>query len=182
MTTPNDPGTTGRPVARNIAAIAEVEAVARRARTRIDRVTERVGRFAGTPWFIGVHLLWFAGWLGWNHNPLRAFDPYPFNLLTLIVALEAILLSTFVLISQNRMTAVANRREHIDLQINLLTEAEVTQALGLLHRISHHLGLEDPDSEAEVRDLSSRTDVLKVARDVDQHLAGEAERKPESSQ
>ena len=73
---------------------------------------------------------------------IEPFDPYPFSLLTMIVSLEAIFLSIWILISQNQMTRQADRREHLDLQINLLAEQESTATLRAVHGIAHHLGVD----------------------------------------
>ena len=72
---------------------------------------------------------------------VKAFDPYPFGLLTMVVSLEAIFLTIMVLISQNRMTMQADRRAHLDLQVNLLAEQEATAMVRMLERITLHLGL-----------------------------------------
>jgi uncharacterized membrane protein len=88
-----------------------------------------------------VHAVWFGGWIG--ENLLRGaagFDPYPFPLLTLIVSLEAIFLSTFILISQNRDAQLSERRSQLDLQINLLTEQENTKMLTMLEQIAKKVG------------------------------------------
>ena len=100
-----------------------------------------------------------------------AFDPYPFQLLCMLVSLEGVLLSTFVLIKQNRMSNRADRRAHLDLQMNLLTEKEVTKVIQLLERISDHLGLTD-HGDAETRELGQETAVDELARELDQRLPG----------
>jgi uncharacterized membrane protein len=79
--------------------------------------------------FIAIHIVWFTVWISLNLgriDGIHAFDPYPFTFLTMVVSLEAIFLSIFVLISQNRMAHQADRRAHLDLQINLLAEQENT--------------------------------------------------------
>ena len=95
--------------------------------------------------------------------------PYPFSFLTLIVSLEAIILSLFVLISQNRMSREADRRAHRDLQVNLLAEQENTKALEMLHRIAQQLGLEIP-REDEVHGLIEKTDIDRLASELDERL------------
>jgi uncharacterized membrane protein len=77
---------------------------------------------AGRMWFIVVHIGWFAVWilLNWVHSK-AAFDRLPFPFLTMIVSLESIFLSLFILMSQNRSSAQADQRNHLDLQINLLS-------------------------------------------------------------
>jgi uncharacterized membrane protein len=116
-----------------------------------------------------------VGWLVWNvAEPAHAFDAPPFKYLNLLLGIEAITVSTFVLISQNRMSVADTRREHLNLQVNMLAEAEMTNALNLLHRISRHLGLPDPARDAEARVLAARTDILEVAKHVDARLNADA--------
>jgi uncharacterized membrane protein len=97
-------------------------------------------------------VVWFAVWIAANVGilPVEPFDPYPFGMLTTIVSLEAIFLSTFVLVSQNRQAAIAERRAELDLQINLLAEHEVTRMLAMLDAISKRLDIKEvPHKELE---------------------------------
>jgi len=107
-----------------------------RAKRRQNRVADAITKVAGSMTFVYVHVVWFGLWI------ILRVERYPFGLLTMIVSLEAIFLSIFVLISQNRLTRQADRRAHLDLQINLLAEQEATMTLRLLQRICRHLGLE----------------------------------------
>src|SRR6185503_17053929 len=94
---------------------------------------------------------WFAVWIGWNvvAPPRLHFDPYPFTFLTFVVSLEAIFLSTFILISQNHEELLARRRNHLDLQINLLSEQENSQIIKMLTSIQSHLKMaRDPEGES----------------------------------
>jgi len=147
-------------VERNIAALAEVRHRKERTRDRQDRVADWMTGFSGSMTFVYLHVVWFGVWiavnLGWLGERWR-FDPYPFGLLTLIVSLEAIFLSTFVLLSENRQADVADQRADLDLQINLLTEHEVTRILTLVDAIADHLGLEagkDPELEELKKDIN----------------------------
>jgi uncharacterized membrane protein len=88
----------------------------------------------------------------------------------MLLALEAVLLSSFVLIRQHRMSEIADRRSHLDLQINLLAEKEVTKVIQLLHRMSSHLGIEEEVTDPEARELGKNTEVEDVARDLHPHL------------
>ena len=102
--------------------------------------------------FVWVHVLWFSVWIIANTAviPIKPIDPYPFSFLTLVVSLEAIFLSTFILISENRQARIDERRNHLDLQINLLAEQEYTKTLQLLEQIANKLGVDantDPDVE-----------------------------------
>ena len=89
------------------------------------------------------------------------FDSFPFNFLTLIVSLEAIFLSTFILISQNHETRLSERRNQLDLQINLLTEQENTKMLTLLGRIAEKVGVKiDDDPTLQVLEQATRPEQL----------------------
>jgi uncharacterized membrane protein len=108
---------------------------------RLEEAAKAVANFCGSMPFVWAHLIWFAGWTIINIAPgIRHFDPFPFNFLTLIVSLEAIFLSTFILISQNHERRLSERRNQLDLQINLLTEQENTKMLTLLGRIANKVG------------------------------------------
>lgn len=117
--------------------------------TRIERVADGLTRVASSTPFLVGHLLWFGGWVSWNMGAfgLRPFDPFPFGLLTMVVSLEAIFLSIFVLMAQGRESAIAELREEVTLQVNLRTEAEVTKVLqllaGLYTRQGYRLGEDD---------------------------------------
>jgi uncharacterized membrane protein len=107
--------------------------------------------------FVTIHVLLFAAWIAFNVLPgLQHFDPYPFTFLTLVVSLEAIFLSTFILISQNYDMRISERRNQLDLQINLLAEQENTKMLQMLERIARKLGADDCDDQ-QVRALEEAT-------------------------
>lgn len=140
---------------RNIDTMAEVRAAEREHESPQDRLAEWLTGFSGNMWFVYLHVAWFGWWIainvGWiGHS---RFDPFPFGLLTLIVSLEAIFLSTFVLISQNRASEVADMRADLDLQIDLLAEYEVTQVLQLVRSVGEKLGVEQC-STPELEELS----------------------------
>ncbi|WP_033280329.1 DUF1003 domain-containing protein [Streptomyces sp. NRRL F-525] len=102
-----------------------------------DRVADAITAFAGTMLFVYIHALWFAVWIALNEGLLGQggiFDPYPYGLLTMIVSLEAIFLSTFVMVSQNRQATRENVRADLDFETNLRSEvwsAHIGAALGL---------------------------------------------------
>src|SRR4051812_34748677 len=126
-------------IERNIRTLVEVRRQIERSRGRRDRLADAITAWSGSMPFIFVHAAWFAGWiasnLGWL-GPRLVFDPFPFGLLTMIVSLEAIFLATFVLLSQNRQAEVAEQRAELDLQINLLSEYELTRVLKLVDAIA----------------------------------------------
>ena len=137
-------------VERNIQTIVEFRREIERRKTFQDRVADRITAFSGSMLFVWFHVGWFALWMAVNlsFTPLPAFDPFPFGLLTMVVSLEAIFLSTFVLLSQNRMGVVAYQRADLDLQINLLAEHEITRILKLVDAMARRLGIEEAaDSE-----------------------------------
>src|SRR6201999_1325045 len=100
---------------------------------------DRIGAFSGSISFVVVHGFLIGGWVLLNLHPvfrLRPWDPFPFMFLGSVLSIEAIFLSTFVLIKQSRMSRRADDRAHLDLQINLLAEREMTLMLRLLQHIS----------------------------------------------
>ena len=160
------------PAERNIGAIARLERSALHERTAADRLSDAISRTTGPAPFAIVHVVWFVGWivinLGWT--ALTPFDPFPFSFLTLVVSLEAIFLSVFVLMSQNRMTRQADKRAHLDLQIDLLAEQELTTILHMLRGLckKHNVEVDLPDDL--VRHQLREIDVHELASKLDQRL------------
>jgi uncharacterized membrane protein len=115
-----------------------------------ERISETIAGFCGSMTFVWVHVAWFSTWVIVNSFPRLKFDPFPYTFLTLVVSLEAIFLSTFILISQNHDTKLTERRNHLDLQINMLAEQESTKTLDLLRRVAEKLGVEADDPETKV--------------------------------
>jgi uncharacterized membrane protein len=147
---------------RNIREILRIERESVGDPSPIDRVTEFVSRLASSPAFIGIHVVWFTTWIVANSRS-RAFDPFPFNLLTLAVSLEAIVLTGFVLRAQSRMTAQADKRADLDLQINLLAEQELTAILRVLCVVGEHAGIDVASCDPRVEQFRSQTDVHAIA-------------------
>lgn len=149
---------TGSDVTRqNVEAMHRLEDAAMARRTGADRVAAAIARFCGSMTFVWIHVLVFAIWIGYNALPwFRPFDPYPFTFLTLVVSLEAIFLSTFILISQNYDMRISERRNQLDLQINLLSEQENTKILQILERIAKKVGAHISD-DPQVRALEEAT-------------------------
>ena len=132
------------------------EAISRR--TFRERVSDAITAFSGSLSFVYLHALWFGLWVLLNTGRfgIRPFDPFPYSLLTMLVSLEAIFLSTFVLISQNRSGAEADRRADVALHVGLLTEHEVTRALQMLDAIQERLGVAN-DAESDLAQLEMET-------------------------
>ena len=113
--------------------------------------------------FLWINVAWFAGWMAFNE--LLPFDPYPFTLLLLFVSLEAIILSILILISQNMSAADSERRHHLDLQINLLNEREMTAMLRLAIVMADRLGI-DAEAKKEVVALARETNPAAVLHQI----------------
>ena len=132
-------------------------------------------------WFIVTHAVWFAVWVGLNEGlvpALKGFDPFPFSLLTMIVSLEAIFLSLFILMSQNRPSRRDDARAHLNLQVDLLAERENTLMLQILQALCAERNLEIA-RHPELRLLTRPTDPKRVAEDLAANLPnGEASSNP----
>src|SRR6185437_2460376 len=168
------PSTEPSPVVENIAAVAGLEAEALQRRTAADRASDAIAAFVGTIGFVALHLVWFALWASINAGLIPfipAFDPYPFQLLCMIVSMEGVLMSTFVLIKQNRMGYLSDRRAQLDLQVNLLAEREITRLLQITGEIARRVGVTDPVLLAG--EMAEETKVEKLVTELDRGLAEE---------
>jgi uncharacterized membrane protein len=152
--------------AKNIETILKLEKEDERQLSPFHRLSHTVGGFVGTVSFVAVQCIAVAVWVGLNlrffHHP--PFDPFPFPLLSIVLALEAVLLTSFVLVRQNTMDRQSERRNHLDLQINLLAEKEATTILNLLREIADHLDLEST-RDTEQEELAKETTVENIAED-----------------
>jgi uncharacterized membrane protein len=158
-------------LADNITRLAERRRREERTAPLSDRIADRITCFTGSMFFVVLHLLLFGGWIAVNAGWLPIvprFDP-SFVTLAMIASVEAIFLSTFVLISQNRMAAAADRRADLDLHINLLAEHELTQLASAVARIAERLGVpeDDPDFHEIRKDVQPEAvlDALERKRD-----------------
>lgn len=163
----------------NIRAILEHRREAARRLTPLDRFANRITDLSGRMGFAALHVLWFGGWILANAGlfGVQPFDPFPYGLLTMIVSLEAIFLSTFVLISQNRMSEQEHARAELDLQINLLTERELTRVLQMLDEIQHRLGIEN-DHDAELHALQAETSPVEILKEIEREELIENDKNP----
>jgi uncharacterized membrane protein len=146
---PQPPGFTSV-LERNIGALRRKRQEEERKASLQDRIAEVITRFSGSMAFVYVHLSLVAGWVAANVGLIPgvpAFDP-TFVILATFASVEAIFLSTFVLISQNRAAAEADRRSELDLQTNLLSEHEITRLLTLTRAIAEHLGVREANDPA----------------------------------
>jgi uncharacterized membrane protein len=172
------------PTADNIRAIIDLERKALAASSWSARISDAISRFAGSLWFVLCHLAAFVAWALWNATApehLR-FDPYPYGLLTFIVSLEGVLIATFVLITQNRMAVQSDRRDHLNLQVDLLAEQEMTLVLRMLRRISERLDIKPESSEqARAEKLAEETNVFELMQTLDKELPGSSGLAPEET-
>lgn len=165
------------PITHNIRAMVQLAQEARDDRTTIDRLIDDVARVAGSTPFIVIHAFWFVAWIVFNTTRL-AFDRFPYSLLNLVVALEAVFLTSVVLMKQNRMTRLADRRAHLDLQVNLLAEQELTAMLHMLHGLCAHAGVHVAIRDERVQQLLTETDIRQIAVALNRGLDAPAERDP----
>jgi uncharacterized membrane protein len=161
----------------NIDTVMALEAEAAPPLPWRERVAEQIGDIAGSAGFILFHLGWFVLWalanLGWVPG-LPVFDEYPFPLLALLLAMEAVILASCVLLRQNRAAELAEERSHIDLQVNLLAEREITKVIQMLERLSVELGIAHAVVDQESRELGETTTVQSLARKLRERRGGDS--------
>ena len=140
---------TAKIIERNISALLNRRKNEEAGKSREECVADMVTRFTGSMFFVYLHLALFAAWIIWNLGwlGLKAFDP-SFVVLAMFASVEAIFLSTFVLISQNRMNIQADKRAELDLQVSLLSEHEITKLIILVTALGKKIGLEEATDEA----------------------------------
>jgi uncharacterized membrane protein len=153
----------------NIATLAERERAERARAPWSDRLASRITSFTGSMMFVWLHVLIFGAWIavniGWVPGAPR-FDP-TLVVLAMAASVEAIFLSTFVLISQNRMAALADRRADLDLHISLLAEHELTRLVQLVDRIAQRLDL--PVDDEELTEIERDVEAVEVIEAIDEH-------------
>jgi uncharacterized membrane protein len=160
----------------NVDRMRKLEEWSKRHHTFADRMAEKVAAFCGRITFVWIHAVLFTAWIAWNVSPLPRFDPYPFTFLTLCVSLEAIFLSSFILISQNYEMRVTERRTQLDLQVNLLTEQENTKILALLEQMAKKMGVleeDDPEIDALAEAIKPET----IVRQIEEAYREDSERR-----
>ena len=155
-------------VERNIQALLSRRNQEEKTKGIQERIADAISRFAGSMAFVYFHVIWFAGWILLNLriDGFPAFDPFPYGLLTTIVSLEAIFLSTFVLVSQNRQAAIAEQRTELDLQINLLSEYELTRVLSIVDALAKKFDLDVCD-DGELQELEEDVKPKAVLNELD---------------
>ncbi len=163
------PAPVSEPVRRNIQTVRDLEAESVGRRTRAERVSDAVTAFAGSFRFLAAEAAAIAGWVLLNEGlgGLPAFDPYPYQLLNFAVGVQAVVLSTFVLISQNRQTRQAEQWGHIQLQVSLLGEQEATKMLQMLRLLCARLRLEKAAADPELAQMIRTTHVEELADELE---------------
>ena len=155
---------------KNIEAIAQIERELLGRRSRVEKIGDAIARFFGSLWFIAAHIVFFTVWIVGNVVSvfdMEPFDPYPFAFLGLIVGIEFIFLTTFVLMNQNLQSKRQEHWGHTSLQVCLLTEQEVTKNMQMLHRICRRMGLEESTGEKPVHDLVQATSVTELVQEIE---------------
>jgi uncharacterized membrane protein len=151
-------------------------------RTFMQRIADALIRIGGSTPFLAFHGVWFGTWILWNtgHLWLPVVDPFPFGLLTMIVSLEAIFLSIFVLIGQSREAAIAELREELTLQVNLRIEAEVTKTLQLVAGLYTRMGYKFAQDE-DLKEMLSSMDAESMERQLLEQIRSIGVRRPRKS-
>ena len=169
------PVATADPMAYNVEAIAQLEHQELHARSSGEKVSDFFVSIMGSMPFLVFHVVWFAVWFIINLRAipgLAPFDPFPFGILTLIVSSEGVFLAIFILISQNRMTRQSDKRAHLDLQVSILAEQEMTMMLRMQQRLCEHLGVEVDNVKEEAKQLLEETDVHRLVSTLEDKLPG----------
>jgi uncharacterized membrane protein len=161
------------PTQQNIQAIAKLEEEALDRRTAAEHASDAIVKSIGSTPFLLLHVVLVAIWSTINLNlipAVRPFDPFPFGILALLLSSESVFLTIFVLISQNRMAREAERRSHLDLQVGMLAEQELTVMLQMLQKLCQHAGVDVKSSIQQVQGFSETTDVQKLASELKDQL------------
>jgi len=171
-------------IRKNIMAISDMQRKDVAARKPQERISDLITRFSGSMVFVYLHAVWFGLWILLNLNLIKLpylteFDPFPFGLLTMVVSLEAIFLSTFVLISQNRMAGISEKRSELDLQVNMLAEQKAAKTLELLEHIAQQLSAVSDrfnyQTDPEIQTLKVSPEPQEVLQVMEDAVAAEAQ-------
>jgi uncharacterized membrane protein len=156
----------------NVEAVAKLE----HERTPTERASDEITKFVGSISFLLLQILLVLVWSAINLSLIpgvKAFDPSPFGILSLIISTESVVLTIFVLISQNRMTRQGERRSHLDLQVGMLAEQELTSLLQMQHKICQCLDVDVGSEKDELKGFSDATDIDRLASELDDKLPGQ---------
>ena len=159
---------------RRLKAIQSFQAKHYGNRTTLEKTIDRISTFSGSIGFLVINIFIFAFWLLWNSkfSGIKPFDPFPFVLLTSIVSLEAIILAIFVLISQNRQSRIADLRQEIHLQINMIAEEEITKVIQLIAGL--YKGLKIPtEGDSEMKGMLEPIDWDEIEKRLEHQLVSQ---------
>jgi len=151
--------------------IKSFESKALKKRSSAVRFADNLTSLFGSMLFLLANVIVFTSWILINTGKIPSispFDPYPFSMLTTAVSLEAIILTVIVLMSQNRQSLISSLREEMDLQVNLMTEREITKVLQLLTRYLKEKGIKIEDRELE--DMLEEIDASYIERKLEAQL------------
>jgi len=161
-------------VQEHIGTIAKHEQEFLARRSQAERIGDLTAAIVGNLGFVAAHIVLFLFWILVNTlhvSGIPHFDPVPFSLLGTAVAMEAILLASLILMRQSRLARRADEREHLILQILLLTEKEVTAVIGMNQQIASKVGLTDIENSKEIDQLGQKTSIDEVAQDIQRSLS-----------
>jgi uncharacterized membrane protein len=137
-----------------------------------ERIVDKISDISGSVIFLVINVVFFITWIVFNTNVIpgvEPFDPYPFGFLTMAVSLEAIILSILVLISQNRAAKIGELREEIDLQIDILTEEELTKLLHMVALLLEKQGIDNGHDE-ELKEMLEPTDIDALETELEEQI------------
>ena len=173
MTENGKPVSTQEHLRQHIDLIARHEQEFLDRRSSAEKLSDRMASFIGSLPYVGVHIVVFFGWIAWNTLPVFAewrFDPAPFPMLDLLFAFEAILVVSLILMRQTRMSRRADERDHLMLQVLLLTEREITAVLGMDREMAQRMGMHDIAGDREITQLSEQTSIDEVVQSIKETL------------
>lgn len=147
------------------------EAKSLRSRSLLTQFSDTLTTICGSTPFLMFHILLFAFWIIVNVGlvpQIAPFDPFPFGLLTMVVSLEAIFLSIFILVSQNRSSYISTIRDEVHMGVSLISEEEITKVLSVLAEIRREMGIKRPDTELDK--MLERIDTSYLERTITEQL------------
>jgi uncharacterized membrane protein len=161
------------PVNANVETILRHEQEFLARRSHAERWGDSTAAIVGSLSFVACQLLFVGGWIMVNTTRLfapRHFDPVPFSLLSVVLALEGILLASFILMRQARISRRSDEREHLMLQIMMLTEKELTAVIGMNRQIAVKLGLGNVAADPDIQQLGEDVSIDEMAESIQQNL------------
>jgi len=159
-------------ISQNPKTVKSIKAKADEKRSFIEIVADRTTALFGSNIFLFGNVLFFMAWIVINTGLIpgvKPFDKFPFSLLTTAVSLEAIILAILVLTSQNRASKVADLREEVQLQVNILTEEEITRMMWMLVLLLQKNGIQIPEDE-RLKEMLRETDVEKIEKRMEKQI------------